>query len=332
MPVLGFLSSLAEDESEAFKRAFEAGLSTESYATVGWGSGPTPSLGTKEVYIYAKWADGDYNNLDQMAKDLVAMKELESIAATGGLVSTSAIEKVKPKIPILFATGRLKEEDDSSHPNNSKGIYLGTTKKNVVLKDTRKILRRLMGNKTINAFHLVNPKSAVYDKEKEWPDHVEASTVTELATAFSNATNNDAEALTVSADSFFNHNKKAIIALANNTFKKPVAYPFVEYVINGGLVSAGPSLSNVYKQLGKWAGMLLNDSSLKPSEIPDFKPPIEYGINLITASAFSSAQLPNLQEIVDDSQTSVVIGGFRSAGQKKSSRGKKKSTKKGKAR
>jgi putative tryptophan/tyrosine transport system substrate-binding protein len=330
MPVLGFLSSLAEDES--FKRAFAAGLSTQSYVTVGWGFGPTPNLGAKEVYIYAKWAAGDYTKLDQMAKDLVAVNDLKSVAATGGLVSTTAVEKAKPAIPILFATGRLKEEDDSpgAHPSNSKGIYLGTTKKNVVLKDTRKILRRLMG-RTINAFHLVNPRSAVYDKEKEWPDHVEAGTVAELATAFGDATEKGAEALTVSADSFFNYNKTAIITLANDTFKKPVAYPFVEYVINGGLVSAGPSLSNVYKQLGKWAGMLLNDSSLKPSELPDYKPRTEYGINLVTAGAFSSDQLPNLQEIVDDSQTTVVIGGFRSAGQKKGptrKRGKKKVKKK----
>jgi putative tryptophan/tyrosine transport system substrate-binding protein len=330
MPVLGFLCSLAEGESDSFKRAFEAGLSTESYVTVGWGLGPIPRLGAKEAYVYAKWADGDYTKLEQMAKDLVAVSELKSIAATGGAVSTSAVEKAQPTIPILFASGRRKADDSAAHPLNSKGIYLGTTTKNVIDKDTRKILRKLMGRK-INAHHLINPLSVVYDKEKDWPDHHEASTVADLPKAFSDATNKGAEALTVSADSFFNHNRKAIIGLANNTFKKPAAYPFVEYVMDGGLVSAGPNLASVYMQLGKWAGMLLNDSSLKPSQLPDFNPPIEYGINLISASAFPSDQLPNLQEIVNDSHTTVVIGGIRSAGRKKSptrKRGKKKAKKK----
>jgi hypothetical protein len=101
-----------------------------------------------------------------------------------------------------------------------------------------------------------------------------------------------AQALTVTADPFFNTHRKDVINAVNTEFRQnpiPVCYPFLAYVEDGGFMSVGPNLAPAYCQLGIWAATLLNKSKMKASALPTYKVRNVIGINL------AAAKTPNLQ-------------------------------------
>ena len=92
LPVIGFLSSRSEAESEPHLRAFEAGLREAGY------------VGGQNVALEHRWASGHYERLSDLASELVS-ERVQVIAATGGNVSALAAKSATSTIPVVFIVG-----------------------------------------------------------------------------------------------------------------------------------------------------------------------------------------------------------------------------------
>ena len=105
----------------------------------------------------------------------------------------------------------------------------------------------------------------------------------EIDEAFSILVKSRAGGLVVGGNPFLNGKRTKLINLAARE-AIPAIYEARESTIAGGLMSYGPSITDVYRQLGVYAGRVLKGE--KPSDLPVLQPAkFELLINLKTAKS-----------------------------------------------
>jgi putative tryptophan/tyrosine transport system substrate-binding protein len=92
MPVVGFLSGRAREESADDAAAFRQGLNEMGY-TIG-----------RNVALEYRWSEGHDDRLPELAAELVR-KQMAVIAAVGGNNSAFAAKAATADIPIVFTSG-----------------------------------------------------------------------------------------------------------------------------------------------------------------------------------------------------------------------------------
>jgi hypothetical protein len=75
--------------------------------------------------------------------------------------------------------------------------------------------------------------------------------------------------LLISADPFFNSRRDRLVDLAAH-YAVPTMHEWRESVVAGGLISYGPSLPGMYRQVGTYVGKIL--SGAKPADLPVQQP------------------------------------------------------------
>ena len=213
----------------------------------------------------------------------------------GGTPSAFAAKAATSTIPIVFVgTGDpvgLGLVASLNRPGgNVTGMSLFTT--TLVVKSVG-LLKELVPTATLIAFFVnpSNPSAKIYAKEALAAAstlgikvHVlNASTEADLDAAFAAMVKLRAGGLAVPADGFFDSHRDRLVALSARHSAAGI-YPWRDYVVAGGLMSYGSSLTDSYRGAGIYAGRILKGE--RPADLPVQQPTkFELVINLKTAKA-----------------------------------------------
>jgi putative tryptophan/tyrosine transport system substrate-binding protein len=297
MPVIGFLAISSRDTYGYLTDAFRQGLQEAGY------------VDGKNVVIEYRWADNHPDRLPVLAADLVR-RQVAVIAAVGGLASPRAAKAATTTIPIVFTTGgdpvSLGLVDSLSRPGgNATGmsVFSGT-----LLAKRLQVARELMPPDSLLAtlMNQTNPENDFDTKDLQEAARaigqrlvtVNASSESELVVAFETVTRQQAKALLVGNDVFFNSRRDQVVALAAR-YAVPTMYFQREAVRAGGLISYGASIPDVYRNVGIYVSRILKGE--KPSNLPVLQPTrVELVINLVTAKALGLDIPPTVVALADE--------------------------------
>jgi putative ABC transport system substrate-binding protein len=244
------------------------------------------------VAVEYRWADGHYDRLQALASDLVS-RHVTVLVASGGIASARAAKAATLTIPIV-TTGATSSDLVASlgRPGgNVTGVSLFSAE---LMAKRLELLHELVPQAGVIAL-LVNPGNNSADsyigqaqdavRSLGQQLHVlRARSEQEIGEAFANLVQHRDHALVVAPDPFFNTRREQIVELVAQ-HATPTIYDLREFVSTGGLISYGPSLFEVYRQAGIYAGKIIDGA--KPGDLPVLQPTkVELVINLKTAKAF----------------------------------------------
>jgi putative ABC transport system substrate-binding protein len=297
MPVIGFLNGASPTELESRVVAFRDGLAENGYVE------------SHNVAIEYRWGLGQNERLPEMAVDLVR-RRMAVIAATGGVPSVRAAKAATSEIPIVFTMGAdpvaFGLVASLNRPGgNVTGITLISgeivSKRIALLRDLlpgAKMLGVLMNSTT--------PASAAEVAVAERIAHTLGWQVKVLSVgrerdfdaAFQPLARERVDALLITTDPIFESQRHRIVALAEH-HAVPTIYALREYVVAGGLMSYGASISDMYRQAGLYAGRILKGE--KAADLPVMQASkFELVINLKTAKALDLTVPPTLLATADE--------------------------------
>lgn len=295
-PVIGFLSSRSPNESAHLVAAFRQGLKE------------TGHLEGQNVRISFRWAEGRFDQLPELAAELVRAR-VAVIASVGGTISALAAKGATATIPIVAVSSDPVKHGLVASFNRPGGNVTAVSPLSALLGAKRLgLLRDLVPAATLVG-HLVNPRSPDHDVQLRDAEEaartlgrrihvVYASSERDIEAGFASLVRQRAGALLASADPFFDTRRDQIVALAAH-HAVPTIYGQRTYVTAGGLMSYAPSFAEAYRQAGIYAGRILKGE--KPADLP-VQQPTKYDlvINLKTTKALGLSVPPGVLAIADE--------------------------------
>jgi putative ABC transport system substrate-binding protein len=245
--VIGFLNSGSSEGFAPYVVEFRRGLAE------------TGHVEGSALAIDFRWAEGQYDRLPELAKELVR-PGVSLIVATGGIQSAQAARALTASIPIIFTSGYDPVAVGLvSSLNKPGGNVTGVSIFASQLSAKRiGILQQLLPSTAITM--LVNPRNPNAPVELE--DARSAAALTGQTIRVLKASSDgdfddlsvifDRErpgALLISPDPFFVAQRKRLISLAQK-YAIPAVYGEREIAIDGGLLSYGASIADAYRQVG----------------------------------------------------------------------------------
>jgi putative tryptophan/tyrosine transport system substrate-binding protein len=278
-PVIGFLHGASPEEYAPMVRAFRQGLKEAGY------------VDGHNVAIEYRWALGQYDRLQTMAVEFV--RRQVAVIVAGGTPPALAAKAATSTIPIVILVGidpvQLGLVGSLNRPGgNVTGLVILAVD---LAPKKLELLHEILPTAATIAM-LVNPTSplggaettAVQDAARSLglQLHVlNASTESEIDTAFGTLVELRASALVVGVDPFLNSRRSQIVALAAR-HGVPAVYGVRDFATAGGLMSYGTDLADNYRQGGAYAGKILKGA--KPTDLPVQQvTKVELVINLKTA-------------------------------------------------
>jgi putative ABC transport system substrate-binding protein len=296
-PIVGFLSGRSAAESAAVLVAFQRGL-----AEAGFTDG-------RNVALEYRWADGRYDTLPQLARELVE-KRVSAIAAVGGSVSGPAAKTATATTPIVFSSGGdAVKLGLVSSLNRPGGKVTGVN-----------LIFGALGAKRLELLHeiipaagtlalLVNPN---YPSAADEIMSVQAGaqglglkivvlnapSENDFEQAFAALGRDKIAGLLVTDDPFLQSRRDRLVGLASS-LKVPAIYFSRDFTDAGGLISYGPNIADAYRLVGVYVGRVLKGE--KPADLPVIQPiKFELVVNLKTARALGLEISPTLLARADE--------------------------------
>jgi putative tryptophan/tyrosine transport system substrate-binding protein len=296
MPVIGYLGITSAESDASRLSGLRRGLNETGYVE------------GRNLTIEYRWGGYQPDRLPALVAELIQMRV--AVIVTPGLLSTLAAKTATTTIPILFGVGADPVQHGLVASLNRPGGNL--TGFNVLSNE--------FGAKGLALFHelvpstttialLGNPNNPMIDEQVTRDvlaaapamgiriQILKATTDREIDAAFVSLVQARTGALLVSNDAFFNSRIEQIVALAAH-HAIPVMYGSPEFIVAGGLISYGASLTEAYRQVGLYAGRILKGE--KPADLPVVQASkFELVINLKTARALGLAIPARLLALVD---------------------------------
>jgi putative ABC transport system substrate-binding protein len=287
MPVIGSLQTGSSGATAHLAAAFRRGLEETGYVE------------GQNVEIVYRYADGQYDRISALAVELVR-RQVALIGAHGPAAAHAAKAATKT-IPIVFTSTDPVKEGLVASLNRPGGNLTGANVLTTDLESKRlQLLSELVSASALIAV-LINPKTAhAESQEKEVqatapslgrPIFVlKASSERDIDSAFLTLNERRATALLVAGDAFFNSRREQLVALAAR-HAIPAIYEWREFALAGGLMTYGSPITDLYRQVGRYAGRILKGE--KASDLPIVQPTkFDLVINLKTAKALG-LQIPD---------------------------------------
>ena len=296
MPVIGFFNQGSARPSAYLVAAFHKGLSEVGYVE------------GQNVAIEYRWAESQYNQLPELAADLVSRKV--AVIAVAYLPAALAAKAATSTIPICFVIG--------SDPVK-QGLVVSLNRPGGNATGVASF-SALVGAKRLGLLHELVPAASTYAllvnptnpnvgvvsgdlqaaaRTLDLQLHVlNASTEREIDAAFAALAQQRVGALIVGPDAFFDSRLHQIVALAAR-HAIPAIYERREAAMADGLMSYGASYTEAYHQAGIYTGRILKGE--KPAALPVVQSAkFELVLNLKTAKALRLTLPSGLLSIVDE--------------------------------
>jgi putative ABC transport system substrate-binding protein len=298
---IGFVTVNDESDPEAqlMVAAFRKGL--EEF---GWTDG-------RNIRIDYRFGGGDATLMPKLAKELVELRPDMIVAAT--TTAATAVRQLTLSIPIVFvqvpdpvAAGfvtNLARPDGNITGFTNFEFSIGGRWLQVIKECAPGVSRVAV------VFDPANPAWAAYMRTIEtaapsFNVHLTPAGVrnaAEIETNFTAFAREPNGALVVLPSPVNTQQRETIIAMAAR-HRLPAVYPYCYFVTNGGLMSYGVDLPDLYKQAASYVDRLLKGA--KPADLPVQLPTkFEFIINLKTAKALGltvpSSLLATANEVIE---------------------------------
>jgi putative ABC transport system substrate-binding protein len=293
MPVIGTQSPKTFAHLDA---AFRQGLGDSGYV---------PS---RDVTIEYRWAEGRNDRLPTLAAELISVRPSVIVANS---VAANTARAATAEIPIVFmiaadpvAIGLVQSLNRPGGNLTGVSLLYATS-----LDPKRMELLHELLPATRHIGFLFDPTFTDAERQlKEMRAGAErlglnmtvlnASTASEIETAFPMLARSGVSGLIVAGAPVFNSLRERLAALTKQ-FSIPAVFELREYAAAGGLMSYGPSITDLYRQAGVYAARILRGES--PADLPVLQPiKFEFIINLQTAKTLGVEIPPMLLARADE--------------------------------
>ena len=286
MPVIGYLGVTSAESDASRLPGLRRGLHEIGYVE------------GRNLTIEYRWGGNQPDRLAALVAELIQMRV--AVIVTPGLLSTLAAKAATTTIPILFGVGA----DPVQHGlvasfNRPGGNLTGFNQFGIELVAKGLALLHELVPSSTTIGYLGNPNNSIIDELVTRDvlaaapamgiriQILKATTDREIDAAFESLVQARTGALLVGNDAFFNSRIEQMVALAAH-HAIPVMYASPEFIVAGGLIGYGTSLTEAYRQVGLYAGRILKGE--KPADLPVIQASkFELVINLKTARALGLA-------------------------------------------
>jgi putative ABC transport system substrate-binding protein len=302
MPVIGYLSPRTGESDASMLVSFRRGL-----ADVGYAEG-------RNVAIDYRFADGRFDPLSGQLTDLTQRK-VGVIVFAGYLPIGALLRQVRASpIPIVFSTGadpvRFGLVASINRPGGNvtgvaslvaelSGKQLGLLHDLVPKAATVAVLvQRFQIPRTPNQTMMLQEARDAMAALGQKLLVLEASTADEIDAQFARLDREPADAMFVMSAPFFVTRARQIAVLAARQ-RIPALYVRREFAEAGGLMSYGVSVAEGYREVGHYAGRILNGE--RPADLPVIQPTkFELVINLKAVKALNFEIPPLIRALADE--------------------------------
>jgi ABC-type uncharacterized transport system substrate-binding protein len=286
---IGVIGNGAPDRPDREFEALRQGL-----RDLGWLEG-------QNLSIEHRWADGKANRLPGLAVELVRLN-VDVIVASGS-PALLAVQKATSAIPIVSAAilvdpvGVGLVTSLARPGGNITG--LASQYEEIVTKQVQLLAEAVPNLSRLALLSHAGTKRALSEAAAGAATTLglkarvlEVRAIEDLDGALRTAGHDRAQALLVLPSPILNAHRRVLIKLAAS-HRLPALYEFKDYAADGGLMSYGPSLPDMYRRAASYVDRILKGA--KPADLPVERPTkFELVINLQTAKALGLTIPPSL--------------------------------------
>jgi putative ABC transport system substrate-binding protein len=298
MPVIGWLSGRNSETDEPLLIPVQQGLAAHGYVE------------GRNARTQFRWADGDYDRLPALARDLLNNQASVVISVGAGLKGIQAVRAANRTVPIVFIASEdpVKAGLVSSFSRPGRNLTGVTSFFREVDSKRLGLMHQLLPNAT-KIVAIRNSADVTYAPEVveleraatalgKKMELLNASNDNELDAAFTLISKARPDALYFVTSPYFFSRADRIIA-ATRELSIPTFFWRREFAAAGGLMSYGSRTDEGYRVLGEYAARILNGTPA--GDLPIQQPTkLDLVINLKTVKALGIIVPPTLLALADE--------------------------------